>query len=326
MAADEWRVAKSQRPMAEDYSFDLDKALSAVVGITSRIPEDAFTAETLGTERAGHGVLIDARGIILTIGYLISEADEVWIKTHDGRLFPGHVLAYDQETGFGLVQALARLSLPPLPIGESARARVGDPVVVAGAGGAERSVAAQIAAIQEFAGYWEYVVDDALFTTPAHPNWGGTAVIDARGELIGIGSLHLEQGAEGEDAESEHVNMIVPIDLLKPILNDLKTMGRRNSPPKPWLGFYTTEVDDRLVIVGRSQRGPARRADLRNGDVLVAVAGQAVQTLAGLYRRVQSQGEAGVEIPLTIYRDGKVMEVKVKSGDRTRMFKAPRMH
>ncbi len=342
MASEDWRVPRAQRPEPEDYAFDLEKTMRAIVGISTRIPEDAFTAETLGTERAGHGVLIDESGIILTIGYLISEAEEVWIRTHDGHLAPGHVLAYDQETGFGLIQALARLNLPVMPIGESARARTGDPVIVAGAGGLERCVAGHIVAIQEFAGYWEYVIDGAFFTSPAHPNWGGTALIDGRGELIGIGSLHLEQGRDrdgedddDEDAESEatsdtdaseHVNMIVPIDLLKPILHELQTYGKRNTPPKPWLGLYATEVDDRLVIVGRSQRGPARKADLRNGDVLVAVAGHAVQSLAGLYRRVQSQGAAGVDIPLTIYRDGKTFDVTVKSSDRTRMFKAPKLH
>lgn len=324
MPTDDWRVPKRQRPQPEDYSFDLEKAVSSVVGITSRIPEDAFTAETLGTERAGHGVVIDARGVILTIGYLISEAEEVWVKTADGRLNPGHVLAYDQESGFGLVQALARLNAPALTIGDSSQARTGDHVVVAGAGGLERCVAAEIVAIQEFAGYWEYVLDDAIFTAPAHPNWGGTALIDGRGELIGIGSLHLEQSRDKDD--SQHVNMIVPINLLKPIYDDLRRYGRRNSPAKPWLGVYATEVDDRLVIVGRSQRGPARRADLRNGDVLVAVGGHAVQSLAGFYRRLHMQGEAGAEIPLTIYRDGKVMEVTVKSGDRTSMFKPPQMH
>jgi len=325
MTSDDWRVPRSQRPQPEDYTFDLEKALASVVGVTARIPEDAFTAETLGTERAGHGVLIDTRGIVLTIGYLISEAEEIWLRTHDGRLHPGHVLAYDQETGFGLVQALARLNIPAMPIGESGRTRVGDHVIVAGAGGPERCVAARIAAIQEFAGYWEYVLDDAIFTTPAHPNWGGAALIDGRGELAGIGSLHLEQGKAGDDQDN-HVNMIVPIDLLKPILDELRKFGRRSAPPKPWLGVYATEVDDRLVIVGRSQRGPARRADLRNGDVLVAVGGHAVRSLASFYRRLQAQGVAGADIPLTIYRDGRVMEVTVKSGDRTRMFKAPKLH
>ncbi|MGE3247534.1 MAG: S1C family serine protease [Beijerinckiaceae bacterium] len=324
MAGPDWRIPSSQQPVREDYGYDLDEVLDSMVAISSRVPEDAFTAETLGTERAGNGVLISDRGVVLTIGYLISEAEEVWIRANDGRLFPAHVLAYDQETGFGLVQALARLDLPVAKIGESEEAEVGDAVLIAGAGGRQRSVAGHIVARQEFAGYWEYILDDALFTAPAHPNWGGTGVFNEAGELIGIGSLHLEQGTE--DDTRDHINMIVPIGLLKPILDDLMKFGRRRGAPKPWLGLYATELEDRVVVVGRSQRGPARRANLRNGDIVAAVGGQQVSTLASLYRLIQRQGDAGAIVPLTILRDGKTMEVEIKSDDRTRMFRAPKLH
>ncbi|HEY8580029.1 MAG TPA: S1C family serine protease [Beijerinckiaceae bacterium] len=324
MPQSEWRIPPGLQPRAEDYAFDLDAALNSVVSLTAHIPEDAFTAETLGALRAGNGVVIREDGLILTIGYLITEAEEIWLRANDGRTFPGHVVAYDQESGFGLVQALAHLDLPALKLGSSAAARVGDPVVFAGAGGRERSVAARIAAKQEFAGYWEYVLDEAIYTVPAHPNWGGGAVIDEKGELIGIGSLHLEQGTE-EEARG-HLNMVVPIDLLKPILDDLITLGRRSTPPKPWLGLYASEVEDRVVVVGRSQRGPARRADLRNGDIILAVAGQNVGSLAELYRHILALGDAGVEAPLTIHRDGRTFDVHVRSMDRTRMFKAPKLH
>ena len=166
--------------------------LSSVVGLSSQVPADAFTAEILGTERVGNGVLIRDDGLVLTIGYLITEAEEVWLTTNTGRVVPGHVLAYDQVTGFGLVQALARLDIPVLPIGDSSRAPVGEHVVVAGAGGRARSVAARIVARQEFAGYWEYLLDEAIFTAPGHPRWGGTALIGSGGELLGIGSLQLQ--------------------------------------------------------------------------------------------------------------------------------------
>jgi S1-C subfamily serine protease len=324
MSQTDWKIPSGLQPRPEDYSYDLDNALASIVSLTAHIPEDAFTAETLGTLRAGHGVVIREDGLILTIGYLITEAEEIWLRANDGRTFPGHVLAYDQESGFGLVQALAHLDLPALPLGDSSHAKAGDSVVVAGAGGRERCVAARIVARQEFAGYWEYVLDDAIYTAPAHPNWGGCACIDETGALIGIGSLHLEQGAE--EGRKGHLNMIVPIDLLKPILNDLATLGRRSAPPKPWLGLYASELEDRVVVVGRSQRGPARRADLRNGDIIVAVAGEPVSTLAGLYRAIQAQGEAGAEVPLTIHRDGRSFDVFVQSSDRTRMFKAPKLH
>ena len=172
--------------------------------------------------------------------------------------------------------------------GQSGALQVGERVVVGGAGGRQHSVAARVAARQEFAGYWEYVLDEAIFTAPAHPNWGGTALIGSRGELQGIGSLQLEQPRE---QGTEHLNMVVPIDLLKPIYEDLLTLGRRNQPPRPWLGLYATEVNDRVVVVGMSSRGPARKADLRTGDVVLAVGGTEVSDLAGLFRRIWAQGD-----------------------------------
>src|SRR6267154_5901897 len=222
-ATPEWQLPAAVQPRGEDFNFDLNQALSTVVGLSARVPDDAFTASILGTERAGNGVVIRKDGLVLTIGYLITEAETIWLSLSDGRAVPGHMLGYDQETGFGLVQALARLDLPELPLGQSSGAPVGEPVVVGGAGGRHHSVAAHIAARQEFAGYWEYVLDEAIFTAPAHPNWGGTAVIGPKGDLIGIGSLQLEQPRENG---TEHLNMIVPIDLLKPILDDLLTLGR----------------------------------------------------------------------------------------------------
>ena len=176
----------------------------------------------------------------------------------------GTVLAYDQVTGFGLIQALNRVDVPTLPLGDSDGTRVGDPVVIAGAGGRKHSLAARIVAKQEYVGYWEYLVDEAIFTAPAHPNWGGTAMIGAGGELLGIGSLQLQQAAE--DGQAENLNMIVPIDLLKPILNDLLTTGRTKQPARPWLGIYATESDGDVVIVGMATKGPAQRANLKAGD------------------------------------------------------------
>jgi S1-C subfamily serine protease len=323
MSASDWKVPAAAQPKPEDYGYDLDRALGSVVGIRSVIPGDAFSAETLGTERAGNGVIIREGGVVLTIGYLITEAEQVWLTFSDGHAAPGHVLGYDQETGFGLVQALARVDLPALSLGQSSHAQVGERVVVGGAGGRQRSVAARIAARQEFAGYWEYVLDEAIFTAPAHPNWGGTAVIGPTGDLLGIGSLQLEQPRE---QGTDHLNMIVPIDLLKPILEDLLTLGTRNRPPRPWLGLYATEVNNRCVVVGLSSRGPARKADLRTGDIVLAVGGTEVSDLAGLFRRIWALGNAGVEVPMTIYRDGRTLELKVPSADRRRFLKGPRLH
>ena len=322
-SSSDWEMPPAAQPKPEDYSFDLDGALAASVGLRAIVPADAFTADTLGTERTGNGVLI-RDGVVLTIGYLITEAETIWLHLSDGRAVPGHVLAYDQETGFGLVQALARVELPALPIGQSKTAKIGDPVVVAGAGGRKHSVVARVVAKQEFAGNWEYVLDEAIFTAPAHPFWGGTAMIGRGGELLGIGSLQVQQVRDS--GTPEPLNMIVPIDLLKPILEDLLTMGRPNRPPRPWLGLNATEIDDKIVVARVSTSGPARRANLRTGDIVLAVAGNEVSDLAGFFRTVWSLGKAGVEVPLTVYRDGRTIEVRVTSGDRNRFLKGPSLH
>ena len=319
----DWKISAAVQPKPEDYGYDLEAALASVVGLRAIIPPDAFTAETLGTERAGNGVLI-RDGLVLTIGYLITEAESIWLHLNDGRTVPGHALGYDQETGFGLVQPLGRFDLPTLKIGSSGPLQVGERVVMGGSGGRQRSVAARVAGRQEFAGYWEYVLDEAIFTAPSHPQWGGTALIGAGGELLGIGSLQLEQG--GEKSKNEHLNMIVPIDLLKPIFDDLLKFGRPNRAPRPWLGVYSTELEDKIVIMGIAPRGPAQRADLRTGDIVLAIADEDVSDLASFYRRLWSLGDAGVEVPLTIYRDGDTFDVRLNSTDRTRLLKAPRLH
>jgi len=318
----EWKVPPANQPRVADYSFDLDHVLSSVVGLHSIIPSDAFSADTLGTERAGNGVLIED-GLILTIGYLITEAETVWLHIGDGRVVPGHALGVDNVSGFGLVQALGQMDIEPLPLGSSATAEVGDRVVLGGAGGRTRSVASHIAAKQEFAGYWEYLLDEAIFTLPAHPNWGGTGLISNRGELIGIGSLQLEREREGN---AEHVNMVVPIDLLKPVLDDLKKFGRVNKPARPWLGMYSTEIDNKVVVVGISAKGPAARAELKAGDIILAVAGEKVTSQTGFYRKLWSLGAAGVDVPLTVYHEGVTFDVVLASTDRGKMLKAPRLH
>jgi S1-C subfamily serine protease len=322
-SSSDWEMPLAVQPRPEHYDYDLEEALNSLVGLRVIVPGDAFTAETLGTERAGNGVLI-RDGVVLTIGYLITEAQTIWLHLADGRAVPADVLAYDQETGFGLVQALARLDLPTLPIGRSREAKIGDSVVVAGAGGRKHSVVARIAAKQEFAGNWEYVLDEAIFTAPAHPFWGGTAMIGGDGALLGIGSLQVQQVRDS--GTTEPLNMIVPIDILKPILEELLTLGRPNHPPRPWLGLNATEIDDKIVVARVSNGGPARRANLRTGDVVLAVAGSKVSDLAGFFRKVWSLGKAGVEVPLTIYRDGRTVEARVTSGDRNRFLKGPSLH
>jgi len=318
----EWKVPPAFQPHAGDFGFDLERALASVVGLHSIIPADAFTAETLGTERAGNGVVIDD-GLVLTIGYLITEAETLWLHLGDGRVMEGHALGFDSVSGFGLVQALGRLNINPLPLGSSATARIGERVVVGGAGGRTRSVASQIVAKQEFAGYWEYLLDEAIFTYPAHPNWGGAGLISNSGELIGIGSLQMERERGGR---TEHVNMIVPIDLLKPVLDDLRRFGRVNRPARPWLGMFSTEIDHRVVVIGIASNGPAARAELKAGDVILAVNGEKFEGQSSFYRKLWALGPAGVDVPLTVHHEGVTFDVVLASTDRARLLKGPKLH
>ena len=316
----DWKVSSNVQPRAQDYEFDLDRALQSVVGLRATMPSDAFTAESLGTERAGHGVIIRSDGLLLTIGYLITEADQIWLHLADGRAVPGHALAFDQETGFGLVQALARVDIPALPFGDSSALQLGESVVLGGAGGRKRSVAAQVVGKQEFAGYWEYVLDEAIFTAPAHPNWGGTALIGPDGKPLGIGSLQLEASGGNE------INMVVPIDLVKPAMDDLLRYGRRNGPARPWLGFYVADTDDKLVVMGLAAKGPAQRSKVETGDTILAVGNVQVDGLADLFRKIWACGHAGAEVPLTLQRDGRTIEIVVRSADRHSFLKSPRLH
>ena len=320
----DWEIPSEIQPKPDDCAFDLDRALSAVLGVRAMVPEDAFTAGTLGTERAGSGVLIRRDGLVLTIGYLVTEAETIWLTSEGGGAVPGHVLAYDHETGFGLVQALGRLSVPPLEIGAGMRVGAGDRAIMAAEGGRRHAIAARVVARQEFAGYWEYVLDRAIFTAPAHPFWGGAGLIGADGTLIGIGSLHV-QHSSGRELRRD-VNMVVPIDLLPPILDDMLSYGRPNRPPRPWLGLYAAEVEDAIVVAGLAEKGPASQAGLRPGDRILSVRDDQVASLAGFWRKVWAGGPAGSEIVLQVMRDSETLEKRIQSADRKRFLKAPKLH
>lgn len=319
----DWEVPAAVQPQPEDYAFDLDEALASVVSVRALTPSDAFTAETLGDERLGNGVLIPG-GLVLTIGYLIVEAQTIWLTFSDGSAVQGHVLGYDQQTGFALLQPLARVDLPALKLGDASKAEVDDRVVIGAPGGRERSIAAHIVARQEFAGYWEYVLDNAIFTAPAHPHWGGAPLINSRGELIGIGSLQLQ--AAGDDGGDLPLNMSVPINLLVPILDDLKKLGRADRPVRPWLGLYSADIEGEVVILGLARGGPAEIAGVDPGDIVVSVAGEDVLDLADFYRKVWKLGDSGVEVPLTVAREQGPVNLIIKSGDRNTLLKSPSLH
>ena len=321
----DWALPEQLRPRPEDVAFDLDSVLRTVVMLRAEIPEDAFTAGVLGTERVGHGVVIhaDGRDIVLTIGYLITEASSIWLTTHDGRAVEGYPLAYDAVTGFGLVLPLGALGCPPLARRSAGALSVGDRVFVIGHGGAAHSLVARLIARREFAGYWEYLLDDALFTAPPHPLWGGTALVDDGGRLVGVGSLLTQ---EAVSAETFDANMFVPIDLLEPILPDLLRLGRPGQPPRPWLGLYAAEQDEHIVIAGLSRDAPAHRAGLQPGDVVVAAGGRAVDSLASFYRAVWSVGAAGCTVPLSVVRGGDALLFEVRSASREDFLQKPRAH
>lgn len=315
-----WSFPSEMQPTSAEVAFDLPHALSAVVRLSSRIPEDGFTAQLLGTERTGNGVVIRDNGLIVTIGYLITEAEAIWITTHDGRVVAGHPLAFDFATGMGLVLPLAPLGVAPLPFGTSASVDVDDEVYVIGHGGRSHALKAEIFARREFAGYWEYLLDVALFTSPPHPEWSGAALVDQDGRLVGIGSLFVQE-AEGNDVRKG--NMFVPIDVLVPILDDMVRTGRAGRPPRPWLGLYASEDNRRIVVGGLASGGPAERAGMKQGDQIVAVAGRNVATLADLYRGVWNLGPSGTDIPVAVLRGGNTLQLTIKSADRGDFLKKP---
>ncbi len=300
--------------------MDIKSIMRSIVTVRSIIPKEGFTAGTLGTQRDGSGVVIRENGLVLTIGYLITEAEEVWLTTGDGRVVPGHALAYDQETGFGLVQALGQLDLPALAFGDSDATGIGDPVVLAD--GTGQYVRAEIVAKQEFAGYWEYLLDEAIFIAPAHPSWGGAALVDAGGRLLGIGSLLLQMERRGQSTD---INMVVPINLLQPILKDLLNHGRIDKPPRPWLGAFSAENNGEVVVISVTEGCPADRAGLQEGDIIADVRNEQVEGLADFYRKVWSSGAAGAEVPMRILRDGREAWLRVKSADRGSFLRKPQL-
>lgn len=310
------RVA--QRDNASYYSrmaSQNTQALDALVSIKTHIPEDAMSASLLGTERTGHGVRIREDGLIVTIGYVVNEAESVWIGSQNGAVVPGFVVGYDFDSGFGLVKPTMPLQGPTMPLGSTQALAVGDRVRVAGHGSEDQIVAATVVAKQEFAGRWEYLIEEAVFTAPTHESWSGAALIDDQGRLCGIGSLAIEGFDDGHQTRA--VNMFVPIDLLVPIVDDICEHGRRRTPPRPWLGVLVHEnQDDQLTIVGVYRNCPADKAGLKPGDVILRVDDAPVTGLANMFRKVWNLGEAGVEVPISVLRDQERLDKVVESDDR----------
>lgn len=295
-------------------------ALLAVVGVRSTVPSNRRSAQTLGTEREGHGIIIDDEGLIVTIGYLIMEADTITITDIEGRKLPATIVGYDYESGFGLVRTDIPPKVTPMKFGNSDDATLRTEAYVAGIGGESATLKVKVAGRREFAGYWEYLLDSAIFTVPAYPLWGGSALIGLDGTLLGVGSL-LVQDAVGPGAPAFPGNMYVPINRLKPIFAELLETGRLATPPRPWLGIYTVEHMGQLVVGGIADGGPCDRAGLRRGDILEALNDDSLDDVADFYKKLWSSGAAGVAVKLRLERDGDAFEVTVRSGDRSKYMK-----
>jgi S1-C subfamily serine protease len=292
----------------------LEQLLSGVVHIRTQIAPDGRTTENLGREREGTGIVIDSNGLILTIGYLMVEAISAEVVSSDGHTVGANVVGYDHESGLGLLQTITPLKARPLQMGRASDIKAGDPAVVASYGGLGGLLPVHVVTKREFAGSWEYLLDEAIFTAPPHPAWSGAALLAHDGRLIGIGSLAVSD-TSGKGDNDQSGNMFVPIDRLTPILADLISDGR-TGVARPWLGLNTDEVNGRLVVSRVTPGAPAERAGLRRGDVILGVNGETAKNLPDFYRKIWSQGRAGTDIPLDVLQNHERRSVQVHSMNR----------
>jgi serine protease Do len=291
-----------------------EEIFKAIVKVRAIVPKDARTASSLGTEREGNGVVIDSKGHILTIGYLINEAETIEVFGPEDKPISARFVGYDYNTGFSLLRTDRPLGVEPIKLGDSSKLKSGAPVLVAGHGGPNSVQSAGVISRKEFAGYWEYLLDDAIFTAPAYPNFGGAALIGRDGRLLGIGSLLTQVVVQGLGLIS--CNVFVPIDLLHPILDDLVTKGRSGKPPRPWLGINSEEARGRIFITQVTPGGPAEQAGLQPDDLVLTVNGKDVNGLADFYRKIWGLGNAGVEVSMSILRGTRIRDITVRSADR----------
>jgi S1-C subfamily serine protease len=312
LAAQDKPPAAPPAAQASDLTVD---ALS-VVKVRSKAVANARSNRTLGTQREGTGVVIDSDGLVLTIGYLIVEADTIELSTADGRSFPATVIGYDNRTGFGLIKALRPLPVKPVQFGQSGSIGDRELVLIVGFDGV---APAYVVSRRPFIGYWEYLLDEAIYTAPATVNWSGAALLNREGKLLGIGSLVV--GDAMGTRQQVPGNLFVPIDLIKPMLGDLIATGKSSAKPRPWIGVNSQEVQGNVIVTRVSPESPAEFADIRSGDVIVGVGGQPVKNQADFYGKLWSRGEAGVSIPLEVLRAGKVETITVKSVDRDRHYR-----
>ena len=312
-------LAKEPAPSEKEIDQRIAETLAAVVRVKMRAVPEARSNATLGPAREGSGIVIEP-GYVLTIGYLVIESDAIEVTTVNDRTLPATLAGYDHASGFGLLKVQGDLAVKPLALGDSAALGVREPVIIMPHGGRETASLAQVMSRRQFTGSWEYLLESAIFTAPPTMTWAGAALVNRQLRLVGVGSLLVRDTVE--PGTPEPGNMFVPTDLLKPILAELKANGRTAGPQRPWLGLNTEEVQGRLLVSRVSPEGPAARAGVRQGDVIVGVAGEPVTSHVELYRKVWSLGAAGVEVPLRLSHGADVRDVRVKSIDRFEYFKS----
>ncbi len=306
----------------EERKAALARANASVVGVEVTAIEDARSIATLGRVREGSGVVIGKDGLVLTIGYLILEADHVDLVDNNGRHIPARVVAYDLASGFGLLQALAPLSPAPAPLGTSAQIKSDDPLMIASGGGDGDLSLARMVSRRDFSGYWEYHIDGALFTAPARSDHSGAGLFNADGELVGIGSLVVGDAA-GRDAAPVRGNMFVPVDLLKPILAELRTRGASHASTRPWLGLNCVEYEGHVRVLRLTPGSPAEEAGLEPGDLIVAVDGTEVADLASFYKTLWREERAEREVSLEVKRGADSLHLTVRAVDRMKTLSRP---
>lgn len=311
-------------PNSSDGSTTVRSVLDGIVRVTTKIPATARTLKSLGSEREGSGVVIDSNGLVLTIGYIMLEAEQAEISLGDGRKVAASLVAYDHDTGFGLLRAADPLGVPPIELGDSGSLNTNERVLVASHGGQPMAMAALVVSRRPFAGYWEYLLERAIFTAPPHPAFGGAALISSTGKLLGIGSLIVPDAA-GPDQQVPG-NMFIPVDQLKPILGELLDKGRSSAPRRPWLGLYSQEIHGRLFVTRIAADGPAQAAGMRQGDLVVGVGGKAISGLADFYRKIWALGTSGVIVKLDVLRGNNIMPISIKSGDRYQWLRMNRSY
>lgn len=292
----------------------LTKANAAVVGIRVIAADGARSAETLGKQRSGSGVVIGP-DTVLTIGYLMLEAESIQVVTQDNRTLPAKAVAYDLATGFGIVKPLLPLrGVTPVALGSHGSLEAGEPLMAA-TGGEDGDVSmTRLVSKRSFSGYWEYHIESALFTSPPIGNHSGAPLFNQRGELLGIGSLFV-MDAMG-DSRRLPGNMFVPVDLLKPILSEMQQTGTTKLSRRPWLGLTSAEQGGRVQIVRVNRESPAQVAGLQPGDFVLAVDGTKVATLEDFYKKLWEHTNPEDEIKLTVLQGADVKVITLKGVDR----------